>query len=68
MSEFTTLLNAKNPGLRTILARMTYAAKASIDHKVSNDICRHYERLAHQGALFEPKLTAAEMKFIAKFM
>lgn len=54
--------------IQTVLKRIQDAAlHAKLDSE-SNALARLAERVAHQGALFEPPLTAGEMAIVKRFM
>lgn len=54
--------------IQTVLTRIQHAARnAKIDAE-SNMLCQLADRVAHQGALFEPPLTAGELAIVKRFI
>ena len=52
----------------TIIQAMMIKAKTTKDDVESIKLCRIANRLAHQGAAFEPALTSEETRLISSFM
>ena len=51
-----------------IIQAMMIKAKSTRDDVESATLCRVANRLAHQGALFEPALTPEELRLISSFI
>jgi hypothetical protein len=51
-----------------IINNMMNYAQTCVDHEESNNIAYIANKLAHQGELFEPKLTQKELIIVQQFM
>lgn len=54
--------------MTTLLAKIHEGAKVARLDAEANTLARLADRVAHQGAPFEPALTAAEMEMVKRFM